>query len=543
MPVLFRLAIRNLVEHKGKTLIIGLIVAVGVIVLVVGNALMDTAREGIERAFIDNYTGEIMVSGLAEGQISLFGVQSVGGLEQTPVIPDFEKVRSYVAGHPDVTATTPQVTGFGLLRAEDDRIEGLENSALTVLFGIDPATYHEMFDNVRLIEGAYLEPGDTGIMLSVDRIEDLQDGAVSGLAKAGIDVPQYEIHVGDPVRVVSGLSQGLPRIRVVPLVGIYEMTGISEGVGAELVSYVDAQTLRALLGLSLGTSASIELDREQTELLDRLGSTEEPGSFEEDLFSSDPFADDLFGGDMIGDAGDDLVDFDDLESMLGGHSATDATADRTADRAADQTGDLAATEEVAAGSTWHYILARSDNLRRTERVIEELNEWFVSEGLSVQAANWEAAAGPFATTADVIRTVFNVAIVVIGIVAVIIIMNTMVISVMERTAEIGTMRALGAERGFVWRMFMYETLAITTVFGITGVAAGLATIGIIHLIGIPATNTFLRILFAGPELKPVASVVSVAGSLLIVSVIGILAHLYPVSVALKIQPIRAIQSE
>jgi putative ABC transport system permease protein len=77
MPVLFRLALRNLLEHKGKTLIIGIIVAVGVIVLVVGNALMDTATEGIQRAFIENYTGEIMVTGLSEGQISLFGVQSV----------------------------------------------------------------------------------------------------------------------------------------------------------------------------------------------------------------------------------------------------------------------------------------------------------------------------------------------------------------------------------------------------------------------------------------------------------------------------------
>jgi putative ABC transport system permease protein len=175
--------------------------------------------------------------------------------------------------------------------------------------------------------------------------------------------------------------------------------------------------------------------------------------------------------------------------------------------------------------------------------VAELNEWFISKGISAQAGNWEMAAGPFATTADVIRTVFNIAILIIGIVAVIIIMNTMVISVMERTSEIGTMRALGAQRGFVWRMFMVETLVITSLFGLIGVATGLGIIGILHLIGVPATNTFLTILFAGPELKPVASVISVIGSLVIVSAIGILAHLYPVSVALKIQPIKAIQTE
>jgi putative ABC transport system permease protein len=338
--------------------------------------------------------------------------------------------------------------------------------------------------------------------------------------------------------VVSGLSQGLPRIRVVPIVGIYEMTGISEGVGAELVSYVDAQTLRALLGLSLGGSSEIALTSEQTELLDQLDQTGAEDSMEADLFSTDPFEEGLFGAEVIEDADEDAVDFGDIDSLFGDEEASAApVADEQDGAAFDQAAD------TGAGSTWHYILARAESPRRAERVIQELNDWFMSEGLNVQAGNWEAAAGPFATTADVIRTVFNVAIIVIGVVAVIIIMNTMVISVMERTAEIGTMRALGAERGFVWRMFMYETLAITTVFGIIGVASGLATIGILHLIGVPATNTFLRILFAGPELKPVASVVSVIGSLLIVSIIGILAHLYPVSVALKIQPIRAIQSE
>jgi ABC-type lipoprotein release transport system permease subunit len=536
--VLVRIALRNLLEHKGKTLIIGSIVALGVVVLVVGNAMMDTARTGIERAFISNYTGDIMISGMAEGNISLFGVQSVGGIEQTPVIPDFNQIAQYLESNPQISVTTTQISGFGFLRAEDDRIEGLENSAFTVLFGTDPSSYHEMFDNLQLTEGSYLSPGEEGIMLSADRIEELQEAAIRGLEDAGLsdelgEEPVYEIHVGDDIRVVSGLSQGLPRIRVVPLVGIYEMTGISEGVGAELVSYVDAQTLRALLGLSLGASNEITLDYEQTELLDRVeaGLSDSP---EDEFFSSDPFSDDFFGESVIADASEDLVDFENLDALLGNEETQEPTGEET---------DPATAATADAGTTWHYFLARVENPRRTDRVVAELNEWFISQGISAQAGNWEVAAGPFATTADVIRTVFNIAILIIGIVAVIIIMNTMVLSVMERTSEIGTMRALGAQRGFVWRMFMAETLVITSLFGLIGVATGLGVIGILHLIGIPATNTFLTILYAGPELKPVASLVSVIGSLLIVSTVGILAHLYPVSVALKIQPIKAIQTE
>lgn len=524
MNVLLRIAARNLLEHKGKTLIIGIIVALGVIVLIVGNSLMDTATRGIRRAFIENYTGDVMISGVADGQVSLFGVQSVGGIDPTPVIPDYQRIRAHIEQLPEVVRYTPQITGFGLIRPNLEEVEGLENSELTVLFGIDPTSYHEMFDNVRLIQGEYLAPGQEGIMITVDRIAEMEEATVEALEEAETPNPEFTISVGDPIRLVSGLQGGLPRIRIVPLVGIYENTGISEGVGAELVSYIDAQTLRAISGLNLGTDSSIELTGEQTELLE-IDTTDEDA-----LFADQAFSDSFFGDEMVSDT-DDGLDFGSLDSLLAPAGTTSGD-------------DIAAADaEAAAGRTWNYILLTVDDARHTDALVSDLNAWFQDQAIAAQAGNWEVAAGPFATTADVIRTVFNIAIIVIGIVAVIIMMNTMVISVMERTREIGTMRALGAQKSFVWRMFMAETLAITTVFGVIGVLTALGAIGIMHVIGIPATNTFLTVLFAGPELKPVASVFSVIMSLLLVSGVGLLAHVYPVVVAMKIPPIRAIQTE
>ena len=537
VSVLFRVALRNLIEHRGKTLIIGSIIAIAVFVLVVGNAMMDTARQGIERAFINNYTGNIMISGIAEGDISLFGVQSVAGLEETPVIPDYLRIRDYLDTIPEITAVTPQISTIGLLRVEDGRIEGIENSIFTVLFGIDASSYPRMFDNMVLIEGAYITPGSEGVVLSIGRMNELEGAAINALREAGVEFdqenPEYPIAVGDQLRIISGLAAGLPRIRIVPLVGIYEMTGISEGVGAELITYVDAQTLRAIEGLSLGNDLGVILDQEQTELLDRITAAEAASASEESLFIGD-----LFGESLVEEPDTVELDFESLDSLLG---SREAPAGSGAESSATFNG--APGAEKLAGTTWQYLLVRVDTMRHADRVIARLNSWFESEGIAAQAGNWEEAAGPFATTADVIRTVFNIAIIIIGVVAVIIIMNTMVISIMERTREIGTMRALGAQKGFVWRMFMYETLVTTTLFGVVGVLLALGIIGVMHLIAIPATNTFLTILYAGPELKPVASGLSVIVSLLIVSAVGLLAHLYPVSVALKIQPVRAIQTE
>lgn len=555
MPILLRIALRNLLEHKGKTLIIGILVALGVIVLVVGNSLMDTARDGISRAFVDNYTGDIMISGTAEGPISLFGVQSVGGIDPTPVLPEFADVAAYVDQHPGIAAWTTQITGFGLLRPEDERIEGIENSVVTVLFGAEPESYHRIFDNVRVVDGRYLRPGEQGLMISTDRAEELEETAIEALEEAELDIESYALAAGDMVRIIGLNSNGLPSIRIVPIVGIYEMKGISEGVGFELVSYLDPQTLRAIQRLNLGSSAAIALDEDETELLDRSGDElfDAEALFssesEDDLFGAEEASDPLFADDPSPDAASD-EDFFNLDTLAGdGEAGADQADDATRAPAGDTSG--ASSADAAspiddprfASETWHYILARVESERLIGATIADLNAFFADNGIDAQAGNWEVAAGPFATTADVIRTVFNVAIIVIGIVAIIIMMNTLVISVMERTSEIGTMRALGAQKSFVRRMFTYEILVITTVFGAIGIALALAIIGILHLIGIPATNTFLTVLFAGPELKPVASMVSIVGGLLIVCAIGLVAHIYPVSVALRIQPIRAIQSE
>ncbi len=530
MSLLFRIASRNLLEHRGKTLIIGILVALGVVILVVGNSMMETARRGIQRAFIDNYTANIMISGTAESPISLFGVQSVGGIDPTPVLPDFDQIAEYVEQREEITSWTTQVTGFGLLRPEDDRIEGIEFTVPSVLFGTDPESYQQTFRNLELVDGRYLRPGEQGIMLTTDRLEELQEEALEALAELDIEQEEYPLGVGDEVRVVGLTADGLPRIRVVPIVAVYEITGISEGVGFEFVSYVDAQTLRAILRLNLGSSGTISLDASQTELLDL--SSEQSGFDTDSLFS-----DELFSEPGMSD-GEQDVDFADLDSILGTRAA-EANAD-TSPESPDPTGEL---DGDASSSTWNYILARVDPARETENVVRELNEFFQENAIQAQAGNWEIAAGPFATSADVIRTVFNVAIIVIGIVAIIIMMNTLVISVMERTSEIGTMRALGAQRRTVWRMFMYEIVTITTLFGIIGTALSLATIGVLNVIGIPATNTFLTVLFAGPELRPVASVWSVVSALLIVTTVGLLAHVYPVAVALRVQPIKAIQTE
>ncbi|MFP4364545.1 MAG: ABC transporter permease [Spirochaetia bacterium] len=527
MPVLLRMAIRNLWEHRGKTLIIGIIVAVGVMVLIIGTSFIDTAADGIEKSFIDNYTGHIMISGIAEAPVSLFGVQSVGGLDPTPVLPNYDEIREYVLSLEEVEIITPQITGFGVLRPNWDELALEESTVFTLLFGIEADSYHEMFDNIELIEGDYLSPGERGIMISADRIESMRERVQDGYEEAGLEVPELEdvqIPVGTEIRIVSFGGGALPRIRVVPLVGIYEPINPDQGVGTSFVSYLDAQTQRSLQGIAITYQGEFEIPEDATSLLDSFDN-QDPVS-QEDLFSSETGESDPFSDPFSEDVTTTLEE-EDFDNILG---------------AVDETDNIEEPVLVDTGS-WQYLLLKVENPGSVNRTINQLNDWFAQEGIAAQAGGWEDAAGPFATTADTVRLAFVAVIIFIGIVAIGIIINTLIVSIIERTKEIGTMRALGAQKQFVWKMIFLETMTITVVFGAIGVVLAVLIVGVLNIIGIQATNTFLRILFGGEVLRPGINPWSLMLSVALVTVIAVLAHIYPVREAMKIDPVRAIQSE
>lgn len=495
MPVLLRIALRNLLEHKAKSLIIGVLLALGVLILIVGNSFMDTAALGVKDTFIGNYTGDIFVAAKAKTTVSLFGAASFGGQESTQTLPYFDKVMAKLASEPGVTGVTSQVTGFAMASLK----ETPENLAAAVaanpdgtpgfvlFFGIDPTSYYKLFQNAHPIKGRMLLPGEEGLIVSQATLDRL---------KKSLGV---EPKIGEPV-LLTGIGKSGFKIRSVPLVGVVAYK--SESEATDFISYTDANTARILMGLTLGNDEDTPVSDEQKSLLAASG-------------------DDLFGGETVVTQG-----------------ATKASVTAAAAKPA-------APRKVSEADTgaWYFAMARLKNPAAAPKVIASLNAWFASEGIEAQAADWKTAAGPFAASIDVVRIIFNIAIIIVAIVAVIIMTNTLVISVIERTGEIGTMRALGAPKGFVRRMFLIETLTIAVIFGVIGTIVAFGTIGIINAAHIKATNAFLRILFAGNILHPSISLFSVVWSLVLVSIVAIIAHLYPVSLALKVQPVRAMQVE
>ena len=108
------------------------------------------------------------------------------------------------------------------------------------------------------------------------------------------------------------------------------------------------------------------------------------------------------------------------------------------------------------------------------------------------------------------------------------IMNIMLATILERTREIGTRRAVGARRGDIVRQFLVETILISLVGGFLGIAFGA---GMSRLIAwLAGWSTIVT-----PASILLAFVVSVS--------VGLVFGVYPAMKAARLNPVEALHSE
>jgi ABC-type antimicrobial peptide transport system permease subunit len=111
-------------------------------------------------------------------------------------------------------------------------------------------------------------------------------------------------------------------------------------------------------------------------------------------------------------------------------------------------------------------------------------------------------------------------------------LNTMLMSVLERTREIGVLRALGWRRRQVMGMILREALALGVIGGVFGILLGMGLAWLLSLI--PAVGGFMEAQYSY-ELLLTAIAVAV--------VTGVVGGLYPSWRATRMQPIEALRYE
>jgi len=108
------------------------------------------------------------------------------------------------------------------------------------------------------------------------------------------------------------------------------------------------------------------------------------------------------------------------------------------------------------------------------------------------------------------------------------VMNIMLVSVTERTGEIGLRKALGGTPGDVLRQFLIEAAALSIIGGVLGVGLGLLVGAVV------------------PRLTGIGVAISLAPVLIAVGVaagVGLIFGVYPAARAARLAPIDALRAQ
>jgi putative ABC transport system permease protein len=112
------------------------------------------------------------------------------------------------------------------------------------------------------------------------------------------------------------------------------------------------------------------------------------------------------------------------------------------------------------------------------------------------------------------------------------VMNIMLVSVTERTREIGTRKALGATHRDILRQFFAESAMLTVVSGILGLSLGVGTCVAMGAVPLP---DFVP--------HPIVSPISIVASILTLSLITVTAGMYPAQRAAEMTPVESLRHE
>ncbi len=142
----------------------------------------------------------------------------------------------------------------------------------------------------------------------------------------------------------------------------------------------------------------------------------------------------------------------------------------------------------------------------------------------------ESVGSIFSILTFVIGGIASIALIVAGVG----ISNTMFASIMERTKEIGVMKAIGATNYNVMEIFLVESSLLGLIGGVIGCTIGFILSQIITALA----ENFLPVPF-----ETVVTIEMIAMSLLFSTIVGIISGLWPARKAAKMQPVDALRHD
>ncbi len=196
---------------------------------------------------------------------------------------------------------------------------------------------------------------------------------------------------------------------------------------------------------------------------------------------------------------------------------------------------LRAAKNVLQTDAIKYIIVRVYEIDEAEEIAEEIEEVINdNHGLDdfATAMAMDSMLEQIGVIFNIIRGVLAGIAAIALVVASIGIMNTMLMSVMERTHEIGVMKAIGAKSSDVLALFLLESSIVSLVGGVTGCVVGVIVAKVLSFLGSAAS---------GLEIAAIVKPEVLLGGIAVAVIVGVLSGFYPARKASRMSPVEAVR--
>jgi ABC-type lipoprotein release transport system permease subunit len=342
----------------------------------------------------------------------------------------------------------------------------------------------------------------------------------------------YRVRIGDVLTIKAFTRSGYVQSVNVPVYGTFQFQGLEKSTLAGALNLMDLVSFRELYGFMTGerlaelqalqkASGAHQISRENAEA-ELFGSAPAP---EADKSKAAPRKVEATTTPGVAPV------MRDLGESLGGKLQREEARSR-----------VFPSDEVERGVVLNaaVILKDPKKIRETMAAIEAQGK---ADGLTLKAIDWQTAAGLIGQFINVIRMVLIIAILIIFLIALVIINNALVMATLERVREIGTLRAIGAQRRFILTMLVIESLVVGAIFGGLGAGIGALIVKLVGHYGIPAKSDVWFFFFSGPRLHPFVGTSNIIWAFAIVLIVSAFSSFYPAWLAMRVTPRQAMQED
>lgn len=369
-----------------------------------------------------------------------------------------------------------------------------------------------------------LDTKETAVDVLLSRLLDTTDETFDARYRQFYELvaPQvqlYRVKVGDTLTIKAFTRTGYIQNVNVKVYGTFAFTGLEKSPLAGSTSLMDLMSFRDLYGYLTADKAE-----ELAEIQKATGAkavTRE--NAEDELFGE--------GAEVVAEATAGIIDPD---------AAITGTGRRL--REEDLLKRVYTQQELDDGVVLNAAVMLKDP-KRLDETLDEINRLAEAEGLGIKAVSWQKASGLLGQIINVFRALLFVAVAIIFFIAMVIINNAMMMATIQRTQMIGTMRAIGAQRGLILSMVLVESVVLGLIFGGAGMLAGSGVLGAIAVKGIAAPNDVMYFFFSGSRLLPQVTSGPLVIALAIILFVTIFSTLLPAVMATRVSPLRAMQAD